>query len=144
MLTKKSHYLNQLNNQRGVSMLEMSIALIILMPILFGIIQWGLIISASISIQNTAVVAAREIILITTNNKETTANNVVTSLLNNSPTLNAANLQSVIVQRENTSGTMMANAWSVTVVHDLPLLFPFVVPNSNNGVLRLTAKAVMQ
>jgi hypothetical protein len=39
---------------------------------------------------------------------------------------------------------MMANAWSVTVVHDLPLLFPFVVPNSNNGVLRLTAKAVMQ
>ena len=135
------------STEQGVAMLEMCIAMIILVPILTGIIQWGLIIAASMTVHNDAAVAARQIVLVTTpsdpNIKTTVAQIVVDDLVTTSPTLDLANIGPISVQQESI-GAGTNNAWSVTVSYDLPLIFSLVVPSSNNGVLRLTAKTVMQ
>ena len=119
-----------LNAAGGQTLVEFAIALPLLVLILFGIIQYGFIFAAYITVRNASAFGARQAV-ISTNNAETAAVSALGPMLNTAK--GSATLSTVTV------GGIPAQ--SMTVTYNLPLIIPYVVIGSSTPttmVLRAT------
>jgi Flp pilus assembly protein TadG len=108
--------------------------------LLFGIIQYGFIFGAYITLRNASAVAARHAILQSPTPSQTEVQNVAREAI--MPMLTPNNLASVSVTSVNVAGQPATN---VTVVYNMPLIVPFVVPGkSAGGSLTLSATTIMR
>lgn len=121
--------------EKGASMVEMAVALPVFMAILFGIIQWGFIFAANITVRNAAAVGARAAALYGGQNQSA----VQAAVLNSLVPLPPSGLSSV-----NYSGGGAGTDQTVTVNYSLALFFPFVVPGHISGQKAITATSIMR
>jgi Flp pilus assembly protein TadG len=118
--------------------MEFALALPLLALLLFGIIQYGFIFSAYMSLRHGAHVTARTLSMagttLTTSNATVIAKSAIT------PMLDATKLVTpVTVSSPNVGGT--TNTVRVSMTYNLPLVVPFVVPGASGGSLAIDAEA---
>lgn len=120
----------------GQTLVEFAIAVVLLALLLFGIIQYGFIFGAYITVRNASAVGARQAV-IDTNQAETAARDAL------SPMLSKANPPATVaLTQTNVAGV---NAQSMTVTYDLPLIIPWVVIGSSTPTsVTLRATTVMR
>ena len=116
--------------------MEFAVCVPLLAVLLFGIIQYGFIFSAYMTLRHAASVTARTISLA---GADTSSSNV-TALARAAitPALNPNNLQSAAMTATNMNGV---DAYSVTLTYSQPLIIRFVVPGQSSGNLQLTTQA---
>ena len=108
--------------------------------LLFAIIQYGFIFGTYITLRNASAVAARHAVLQSPIPSQTEIQNVARGAIQ--PMLSSNNLTTVNVTSVNVAGQP---ATSVTLVYNLPLIIPFVVPGkSAGGALTLSATTIMR
>ena len=120
----------------GQSMVEFALVFPLLALLLFGIIQYGFIFSAYMTLRHAANVTARTVGLagVSAVDANAVAQNAVT------PMLDSTKLGAVVV---NTTTVSTANdAYSVQLTYNLPLIIKFVVPGATGNTLVLNARAV--
>jgi Flp pilus assembly protein TadG len=130
----KSH-----GRKSGQSLVEFALTLPLLALVLFGICQYGLIFAAIITVRNASAVGARYAVIGTpsASSVQAVAKCAVAPMLN-------SNLASVVYDPNATVGGT-SGAKSVTVIYNLPLIIPFVVPGKSAGsTLTLTNTTVMR
>lgn len=127
-------------------MVEFAIILPVVLLLVFGVIQFGMVFSAYISLRNASSVAARYAALANgaddplTNAKRTQISNVAIGALNGILNTSASYLDTPVVADETVAGR---NARSVTLTYHYPALFP--LPGlSNDGKFRIVAKTTMR
>ncbi len=119
----------------GQTLVEFALAAPILFLLLLGIIQYGLIFSASLTLRHGAQVTSRTLSLsgATTNNVSTVACQAI------SPMLDCSKLQAPQVTYPTVGPN---NAVQVKLTYNLPLIVSFVVPGASGNTLTLTATGV--
>ncbi len=121
--------------RNGQTLVEFALAAPLLFLLLLGIIQYGLIFSASLTLRHAAQVSSRTLSLAgaSTNNVSSIACQAI------SPMLDCSKLQSPQV----TFPAVGANPGvQVTLRYNLPLIVSFVVPGASGNTLQLTATGV--
>ena len=127
------------SSKSGQTTMEFALTLPLLALVLFAIIQYGLILSAYVTLRNASAVGARFAVLENTPKpsfddiKRFTTGAV-------SPMLNSNLVTDVIVKTNVTVGGVSAT--SVEVQYDLPLIISFVVPRATSGKLSLSATTI--
>lgn len=116
-------------------MLEFALTLPLLALMLFGIIQYGFLFAAYITVRNASAVGARYYAINPNAAGATLAQNLAIRTL--SPML--TNTGSTANAGTTTVGT--DTAYSMTVSYDVPLIIPFVVPGSGS-TRKLTATTI--
>ena len=121
----------------GQTLIEFSVTLPLLALLLFGVIQYGFILSAYMTLRHAAHLTARTVSLAgydASNPSNTTA--IAGAAI--TPMLNPANLTAV-----NVSTTTVADlsAMNVQLNYNLPLIVRFVVPSASGNILALKANA---
>ena len=125
--------------QSGQSLVEFALTLPLLALLLFGIIQYGLIFAAVITVRTASAVGARYAVVGTPSTNSVVA--VATGAV--APLLVANNATATVNMNATVGGT--SGAKSVTVSYNLPLIIPFVVPGKTAGsTLALSATTVMR
>jgi Flp pilus assembly protein TadG len=119
----------------GQTLVEFALAAPLLFLLLLGIIQYGLIFSASLTLRHAAQVSSRTLSLAgaSTNNVSSIACQAI------SPMLDCARLQPPQVTFPTVGGNQGVQ---VTLRYNLPLIVSFVVPGASGNVLQLTATGV--
>ena len=119
--------------EHGSVLVESAICIPVLLVILFGIIQYGLILSAVLTLRNAAAVGAREAALSASTCAEIDAavNEAVATMLPGTTTITK-------------TAAAVPNAYKVSLAYSLPLMIPYVVPGSSGGTMTLNASAVMK
>lgn len=121
------------NSKTGQAMVEMALILPLLMLILFGIMQWGMIFNGYVTLRHGAQVTARTLSLAgTTNSPTSIAQQAIAPL---DPT----KLVTPVVTNSLTVGG--SSAIKVNLTYHYPVVLKFVVPNSSGGILDLKAQA---
>ena len=112
------------SRRSGSTMVEFALTLPVLALLLFGIIQWGLLFAAHITVRNASSVGARFYAINPTNptGAQAVAKDALKPMLN--PQLATAATQ------ETTVGGQVA--YQMTVSYPLPLFIPFVVPGAGS------------
>jgi len=133
-----SHRISKLyGKQSGQSLVEFALVLPILALLLFGIIQYGFIFSAMLTVRNASAVGARYAVVGSPSGSNVQA--VATGAV--APMLNAGSATASVTPTNLAGNT----ATSVTVTYNLPLIIPFVVPGKTaGGSLTLSATTVMR
>ncbi len=147
---KRGHLGRRLSGGReeGSELVEFALVLVPLALLMFGIIQWGFIIAANMTIRNATVVAARfaSVAIVTniptsnpTDQIKAIAKQAVKPLLDPNTAIPTVNLTNVIIVG-NTTGT------SVRIDYNLKLIIPWVVLGSNvsNSHITLHATTIMR
>lgn len=118
----------------GQATVEFAMVLPLLVLLLFSIIQYGFIFSASITLRHAANATARSLALAgaTTNNATAIAKQFIT------PSLDANKLAPAVVNMATI--TSANDAVTVSLTYNLPLIVSFVVPGSNGGVYSLKSQ----
>jgi Flp pilus assembly protein TadG len=121
---------------RGAALVEAAVVFPLLFLILFGIIQYGFMFAAHVTLRSAAVTAARAAVLDGADSGaiEQSARDAAASMLDPS-------LLSVAISHPTVGGRA---ATRVSLSYDLRLLVPFVVPGNNNGHLTLHAASTMR
>jgi len=117
---------------RGSSLVEFALVMPMLALVLFGIIQYGFIFAAYVTVRNASAIGAREAV-ISTNAATAVAKAALGPMLN-------PNLGTATFSVTNISG---ASAYSVKVTYPLPLILPFVVPGGGS-TKTLSATTIMR
>src|SRR5262249_32458978 len=100
-----------IRRRAGTSMVEFALVLPLLALLLFGIIQWGFIFGAYITVRNAASVGAREAII--------SSNNAASAALKAlGPMLDASQGTATLVNTNITGGSALA----ITVTYPLPII----------------------
>ncbi len=117
------------------TLVEFALAAPLLFLLLLGIIQYGLIFSASLTLRHAAQVSSRTLSLSgsSTNSVGTVACQAI------SPMLDCAKLQSPQVTFPSVGGNQGVQ---VTLRYNLPLIVSFVVPGASGNTLQLSATGV--
>jgi len=110
----------------GSSMVEFAVIVPVFAFLIFGVIQFGLILSAYITVRNASAIGAR-CAAISGPACVAQAQDAVGPMLK--PNLASATVSNAVVGGEN--------AFQVEVQYPLPLLIPFVVPGSAGSTLTL-------
>src|SRR5258706_15969671 len=125
--------------QSGQSLVEFALTLPLVALLLFGIIQYGFIFSAMLTVRNASAVGARYAVV----GPPSTANIQSVALGALAPMLTVTNNNATATVSTTTVGS--ASATGVTVTYNLPLIIPFVVPGKTAGsTLALSATTVMR
>lgn len=129
--------IRQKKNQAGSVVVESALVLPVLLLIVMGVLQYGMILSAKLTVKNASAVAARTAVLdgATTTEVTQAAQQAVDHIWGQLPTLN------VQMVTEQINGK---DAKRVTVTYDMPLMFPILVPGSSGGKFSVTASSVMR
>ena len=133
----------QVNRQRGASLIEFAFVMPLLVLILLGVIQWGIIFGAQLTLRNASMMAARMAALGSGGGYTDTEikDSIVDAI---EPLLEEANLTiPVDIERPYVLNATIADASRVRVVYNLPLFAPLVVPGSTGGAIQLDAESVM-
>lgn len=126
--------------ESGGAMVEFAVVSPIFAMLIFGMIQYGIIINAQISLQDTAEMTARHVVV----DGDSDINSITTYAQQAMPSnLPSSNLASPVGYNPAfVVGSV--TAVRITLQYNLPLLIPFVVPGSAGGVKQLTASAIMR
>lgn len=131
--------LNAMLGQKGAAALEAAIITPVGLLILFGIIQYGVLLSAHVTLRNASAVAARAAVLdgaTTTGIRNAARDALLPPLLTSGlPDSNIA------IANVTVNG---AAATKVTLTYNFPLMLSFVVPGSLNGEFVLNASTTMR
>jgi Flp pilus assembly protein TadG len=129
----KNYRVRSQRYEKGSVLVESAICIPVLLVILFGIIQYGMILSAVLTLRNAASVGAREAALSASTCAEIDAavNAAVATMLPGTATIAKA------------AGSV-AGTYQVSLTYDLPLIIPYVVPGSSGGTMTLNSSAVMK
>jgi Flp pilus assembly protein TadG len=119
----------------GQTLMEFALALPLLALILFGIIQWGLILNASLYLRHGMHVGARSAAILGTSDQDRIRSIVCTNI---TPILNPARLGTVTAVSNTVNGV---NAVQVSGSYGLPLIINFVVPGQVGNTYTLFASA---
>lgn len=128
-------------DESGTTMVETAIALPLFVLVLFGLIQWGLILAGEVTLRNAASVAARSMIVGTSPPSSTEVEAVAKAAMR--PMLDPDTNTTVVVSDPNYTASGLSGAKRVQISHSYPLLFSFVVPGSA-GTFTMNAEAVMK
>ena len=131
--------MNKTKNEAGVSMIEFALVLPFLILILFGVIQYGWLFGAKLSLMNTTASAARFSTVGAPRPTETEIRQMF--MANLIAPVQTNDVQSVTVT-ENVNGVV--DLREVKAVAKIKLFLPFVVPSNNNGFVTLTEIAKMR
>ena len=124
----------------GQATIEFAFVALLLFVLLFGIIQWGFIFAANITLRNATVVGARYATL-QLNPKPTTSQIQITTQGAASPMLQS---NKVIVTVLDAPVSVNTSGVSVRATYDLKLILPYAVPGkSSGGTLTLSAETIM-
>lgn len=128
----------RLKSSKGAAITEAALVIPVLALILFGIIQYGLILSTKVVLENALAVGMRQYsidpLLGDTVLKARIAEAVKPSLIED-------NLSVSIVEDVPISSGF---GTSITVTYNYPLILPYVVPGNSDGALKLSAAGVMR
>lgn len=124
--------------ESGQAMVEFALILPLLALMLFGIIQWGFIFNAYMTLRHSAHQVARTMSLPGADTSVQSARDIACS--NIVPTLQCGNLGTPVVSSNSTVGG--AAAVSVQLTYNLPLVIKFVVPNATSNALAIKASAI--
>lgn len=130
-----------LKNEAGLSMLEGAIVMPVLIAILFGIIQWSLILGANLAARNASAMGARLAGL-----TNATEDDVKTSIINSIAPIVAIDADNIIIEDpyDDVDGGV-AGAVRVEVTFEMPVILPFVVPGaSEEGTINITSATIMR
>ena len=126
---------------RGQSLVEFAMTLPLIALILFGIIQYGLIFGAYMTLRNAATVGARYAVIGQTRHTVGEIQDFTKAAV--APMLSAGNVTAVNIDTNFTVGSV-SRATSVQIQYNLPLIVPFVVIGHTGNTLSLSAAAVMR
>ena len=132
--------------QAGSSLVEFALVSVPLFLLLFGIIQFGFIFAAYMTVRNATVIAARYA------NLQATPPHTVDDIkafakLQVKPMLNPNNVTAVNVSQDNVVqiGTVAITNTSVEIQYNLPLIIPWVVHGTNApGSYLVKATSIMR
>jgi Flp pilus assembly protein TadG len=134
--------IRQARQRSGSTMVEFALTLPLLALLLFGIIQYGFIFAAYMTIRNASVVGARYATL-GTSPSVTQIQDITRGACATMLGTNASN-PTVTVTPNVTVGSV-SGATQVQVQYNLKLIVPFVVPGKTGGSsLSLSATSVMR
>ncbi len=124
----------------GQAMVEFALILPLVALLLFGIIQYGLIFNASMTLRHGAHYAARRAALPGADLSSDAVKTDVCSVI--TPLLDCNRLQSPVV----TTNALVDNVRAVTVslTYSMPILIPFVVPQASGGTLTMHSSATFR
>ena len=127
--------------RRASTLVEFAMVLPLLAMLLFGIIQWGFIIAAQITLRNATAVGARYATL-QTNPLPTQQQIVSVTQAAAAPMLKSDQ----VVVAVNTDATVggVGGAKSVQATYSLPLIIPFVVAQNLPKSVTLSATTIMR
>jgi Flp pilus assembly protein TadG len=125
-----------LSHRTGSALTEFALTLPLLVFLLFGIIQYGFIFSAYVTLRHGAHFTARTLSLAASDN--TTSNTMQVAKSSITPMLDPNRLQSAVLTSNTVAGLRAVNA---QLVYNLPLILPIVVPGATDGTKVLTASA---
>src|SRR6266478_5653196 len=132
--------------QAGSSLVEFALVSVPLFLLLFGIIQFGFIFAAYVTVRNATVVTARWATLHTTTPR-TDQDIQDFAKLQVKPMLNPNNVTAVIVSQTNVVhiGTVDLTNTSVEIQYNLRLIIPWIVHGTNApGSYTVKATSIMQ
>jgi Flp pilus assembly protein TadG len=120
--------------QSGQATVEFALVLPLLVLLLFSIIQYGFIFSASITLRHAANATARSLALAgaSTNNATAVAAQFI------KPSLDTTKLAPAVVNMATIS--TVNDAITVQLTYNLPLIVSFAVPGSSGGKLALKSQ----
>lgn len=129
----------------GESLAEFALVLLPLFLVLFGIIQYGFIFAATMTVRNATVIAARYAMLGPTNSTNVAKVQAVARQAVG-PMLNPNNVTAVNVSLTNVTVGATNGATSVEIQYSLPLIIPWIVRGTNvsNDHLLLKATTIMR
>jgi Flp pilus assembly protein TadG len=128
------------SSERGAAYIELALTLPVLFLCLFGIIQWGYIFGAYITIRNAAMVGARSAALFGSD-ANTIDSKVRASL---SPTLDSSFAACAKNSCVNCPVPALNADSKCTITYPFKLFLPFVVPNATNGKLTIVGATTMR
>ena len=133
----------RLSKSKGSSLVEFALTLPLLALMLFGIIQYGFIFGAYVTIRNASSVGARYATLSTPVPTIDQIKAVSRGAL--SPMLSSNTSASTVTVDTNTTVGGVGGAKSVKIDYPLGLIIPFVVPGkTGGGSLTISATAYMR
>ena len=127
--------MKSLNNEKGQSLIEFAILLPLLLLVLMGILEFGLMLNSYLSINNSAREGAR-LGIVDGSNLE--INELITSI---SPNLNTENLKVNIIPLEGNRKS--GDTLTVEVIYNYQVTIP-IISNILNDVVVLKAKTSMR
>jgi len=131
-----------MDKKHGQALVEFALIIPLLALLLFGIIQYGFIFAAHISLRNASAVGARSAVL--TSPKKTIAQIQDVTRGAIGPMLQTNNIVAINVNTNVTVGSA-TGATSVQIQYNLPLIVPFVVPGKTaGGSLTMSGTTVMK
>lgn len=107
---------NNRNKRRGAAIVEMAFVVVILLSLTMGILQWGLIMNASISVTNLSREGARFAAVNHANGNDQIENYVKTNV---PPGINADDLTVAISPAEGTPERVSGQAITVSVSYNM-------------------------
>lgn len=129
--------------QYGAAMVESVIVFPILLLLVFGAIQWGMIVSAYINLRSASATAARAAVLYdlgsTQNEVEQKVGAIAAAAIQ--PQLSPSRLTVGIDDTVQVAGDPGVK---VVLSYDFPVSMQFVVPGSSGGIYRISATTVMR
>ena len=124
-------------------MVEFAMTLPLLALLLFGIIQYGFIFGAYVTVRNASSVGARYATLSSPTPTIPQIQAVARGAL--SPMLKSNASASTVNVNPNATVGGVSGAKSVQIIYPLPLIIPFVVPGKVNGdSVTISATAIMR
>ena len=122
---------------KGSAAVEFALIIPVLILVLFGIIQYGLIFSTHITVRNATVVGARVAAMYSpTTNPITNGQNAAQTAIQRAA-LNTANIQ---------SNTCVSGSpgYTCSLSYRLKLLLPFIIPGNAGGNMNISASTYME
>jgi len=110
----------------------------VMVLLLFGIIQYSLVMASEISLRHASTVAVRYAAVHDASEADLRANieGIVGTML--------VNPSSVVVDLDKTQQILGEDVDIVTLTYDMPLLIPFVYPGSSGSTVTINASSTMQ
>lgn len=124
------------NKQRGASLIEAAIGIPVVLSMLFGIVQWGIIFAAKITLIQATATAGRAITVDNPQYSEEDLRKIAVDAAKPLLVLDKNTNCSVTGKRNGDNSTPNT---TITCNYTLNLMLPFVVPGSSGGTLALTS-----
>jgi len=131
------------DSERGAAMVESVIVFPVLLLLVFGAIQWGMIMSAYINLRSASATAARAAVLYDLGSSSYEVQQKVGAIAASAiqPQLSPGRLT---VGFDDTVLVAGDPGVKVELSYDFPVALRFVVPGASGGVYRISASTIMR